>query len=299
MENYLLIDFIQTTIDGALKGMLFALIALAFIVIYRAGRILNFAQGDFVILGGYFVVTFYSIFSLPLWLGLPAAFFCIAVMGIILERFVFRPLIGQELFSIVMVTIGLMILLQGLMIVVWSGAERPFPLIFKMQPVRFGEFLFSRSIFIGAIISVGLMAVLFFLFEKTRWGLKLSAVAEEHQVAQSLGISVKRSIAIGWIISCILSTFAAITFLNGQSINFSASTIGLQALPVALLGGLESIWGAPVAGLIVGIGQSWAAAYLDPYTDGAMSSAFPYIIMLIILLIRPQGLFGWKIIERV
>ena len=299
MENYVLIDFIQTTIDGALKGMLFALIALAFIVIYRAGRILNFAQGDFVILGGYFVLTFYSMFSLPLWLGLPAAFLCIAVMGIILERFVFRPLIGQELFSIVLVTIGLTILLQGLMIVVWSGSERPFPLIFKMQPVRFGEFLFSRSIFIGAILSTVMMAVLFFLFEKTRWGLKLSAVAEEHQVAQSLGISVKNSIAIGWIISCILSTFAAIIFLNGQSINFSAATIGLQALPVALLGGLESIWGAPVAGLIVGIGQSWAAAYLDPYTDGAMSSAFPYITMLIILLIRPQGLFGWKIIERV
>lgn len=299
MISYAVIDFIQYTADGVLKGMLYALIALAFIVIYRAGRILNFAQGEIVVLGGYFVLTFCSLVALPLWLSLPLAFLGVAAVGIIIERGIFRPLIGQELFSIVMVTIGLMILLQGLIIVIWGGMERPFPAIFGLDPVHIGPFLFTRSIFIGGIIALLAIALLFFLFERTRWGLKLSAVAEEHQIAQSLGISVKRSVAIGWIISCVLSTIAAIVFLNGQSINFAASGIGLKALPVALLAGLESIWGAPVAGLIVGIGEAWAAAYLDPYTGGAMSRAFPYILMLVILLIRPQGLFGWKIIERV
>jgi branched-chain amino acid transport system permease protein len=137
------------------------------------------------------------------------------------------------------------------------------------------------------------------VFERTRWGLKLTAVAEEHQVAQSMGISVKKSIAIAWMIGCALSSFAAVVFLNGKVLTFAAAAIGLHALPVVLLAGLESIGGALLAGIIVGVGESWSRAYLDPYTEGAMSQAFPYVLMLIVLLIRPQGLFGWKIIERV
>jgi branched-chain amino acid transport system permease protein len=171
--------------------------------------------------------------------------------------------------------------------------------VFPEAPVKFGELIFTSSIFWGGIISLGLIVGLSWVFERTRWGLKLTAVAENHQVAQSMGISVKTSIAIAWIIGCVLSTFAAIVFLNGQTLTYAAAVIGLHALPVVLLAGLESIWGALLAGLIVGVGQSWAAAYLDPYTDGVMSQAFPYILMLFVLLIRPQGLFGWKIIERV
>jgi len=159
--------------------------------------------------------------------------------------------------------------------------------------------LFTRSIFWGGIFSFLIIFILSWVFEKTRWGLKLTIVAEDHQMAQSLGISVKRSIGIAWMIGCAISTFAAIVLLNGKEIHFSHSIIGIQALPVVLLAGMESIWGAPLAGLIVGLGASWADAYLDPYTGGVMSEAFPYLLMLIVLLIRPQGLFGWKIIERV
>ena len=114
-----------------------------------------------------------------------------------------------------------------------------------------------------------------------------------------MGISVKKSIAIAWMLGCVLLGFAAVVFLNGLTFTFAAASIGLHALPVVLLAGLESVWGALLAGIIVGIGGSWAAAFLDPYTNGVMSQAFPYILMLLVLLIRPQGLFGWKIIERV
>jgi branched-chain amino acid transport system permease protein len=297
--DVLLTNLLQYTIDGALRGMLYAVIALAFIVIYRAGRILNFAQGEIVIFGGYLIFTFFSWKIFPFWIALAFSFAMAVFLGLLIERIIFRPLIGQPIWAIVMVTIGLMILLQGITLVIWGGSERPFPVVFPRAPVKLGKLTFTGVIFWGGMLSFFIIFVLSWLFEKTRWGLKLTAVAEDHQVAQSMGISVRKSIAIAWVFGCVLSSFSAIVFLNGQTLTVGASMIGLQALPVVLLAGLESIWGAPLAGIMVGVGESLAAAYLDPHTGGAMSEAFPYLIMLVSLLIRPQGLFGWKIIERI
>lgn len=297
--EYFFIDLAQYTLEGVLKGLLYAVVAIAFIVVYRSGRILNLAQGEILVLMAYVIWTFFSLMVFPFWIALLLSF-CVAVfLGLIIERFIFRPLIGQPIWAIIMVSIGLMILIQGIVQVSWGSFERPFPQIFPEAPVRIGELIFTSSIFWGGIISLGIVAGLTVVFNRTRWGLKLTAVAEEHQVAQAMGISVKTSIAVAWIIGCALSTFAAIVFLNGQTLTFAAAVIGLHALPVVLLAGLESISGAVVAGIIVGVGESWAGAYLDPYTEGAMSQAFPYVLMLVVLLIRPQGLFGWKIIERV
>ena len=310
----LAISLTQYIVDGILQGLLYATVAMGFIIIFRAGRILNLGQGEVVVIGGFIV---YSCVSLPFlpnlvtsilgqipsWLMLSISLGCavvtIVIFGLLVERLVFRPLIGQSVFAIVMATIGLMILLQGLILAIWGGDDRPFPNIFPEEAVRIGPFIFSSALFWGGVTSIAIFAALSFLFERTRWGLKLSAVAEDHTVSQSMGISVKKSIAIAWILGSLLSAWGAIVFLNGQTLTYTAGTIGLAALPVALLAGLESIWGAPIAGIIVGVGQSLAAAYLDEYTEGVMSEAFPFIIMLIVLLIRPQGLFGWKIIERV
>jgi branched-chain amino acid transport system permease protein len=297
--EYFFIDLAQYTLEGVLKGLLYAIVAIAFIVVYRSGRILNLAQGEILVLMAYIIWTFFSLAVFPFWIALLLSFCAAVLLGLIIERFIFRPLIGQPIWAVIMVSIGLMILIQGIVQVGWGGVERPFPQIFPEAPVRIGELIFTSSIFWGGIISLAIVAGLTFVFNRTRWGLKLTAVAEEHQVAQAMGISVKKSIAVAWIIGCALSTFAAIVFLNGQTLTFAAAVIGLHALPVVLLAGLESISGAVVAGIIVGVGESWAAAYLDPFTEGAMSQAFPYVLMLIVLLFRPQGLFGWKIIERV
>jgi branched-chain amino acid transport system permease protein len=297
--EYFFIDLAQYTLEGVLKGLLYAVVAIAFIVVYRSGRILNLAQGEILIFMAYVIWTFFSLTVLPFWIALLLSFCAAVLLGLIIERFIFRPLIGQPIWAIIMVSIGLMILIQGIVQVGWGGIERPFPQIFPEAPVRIGELIFTSSIFWGGIIALVIVAGLTVVFNRTRWGLKLTAVAEEHQVAQAMGISVRKSIAVAWIIGCALSTFAAIVFLNGQTLTFAAAVIGLHALPVVLLAGLESISGAVVAGIIVGVGESWAAAYLDPYTEGAMSQAFPYVLMLIVLLFRPQGLFGWKIIERV
>ena len=297
--EYFFIDLVQYTFDGVFKGLLYAIIAIAFIVIYRSGRILNLAQGEILIFMAYVIWSLCSLTFLPLWLALLLSFLVALILGLSVERLIFRPLIGQPIWAIIMVSIGLMILIQGITQVSWGGTERPFPAIFPEAPVIIGPLLFTSSIFWGGIISLVIVAGLTLVFGRTRWGLKLTAVAEEHLVAQAMGISVKKSIAIAWMIGCALSMFAAIVFLNGKTLTFAAAAIGLHALPVVLLAGLESISGAVLAGIIVGVGESWASAYLDPYTDGAMSQAFPYLLMLLVLLIRPQGLFGWKIIERV
>jgi branched-chain amino acid transport system permease protein len=308
------IELIQCTVDGALQGLAYAMVAMGFIIVFRAGRILNLALGEVVIIGAFIV---YSCVSLPLvsnltirflgevpgWLmlsiSLSMSVAAIALFGLVIERLVFRPLIGQSIFTIIMATVGLMILLKGLVLAVWGADDLPFPSIFSMKVVRIGPFSFERAFFWGGISSIGIFAGLWFLFEKTRWGLKLTAVAEDHTVSQAMGISVQKAIAIAWILGSLLSGWGGIIFLNGQTLTYTAGAIGLAALPVALLAGLESIWGAPIAGIIIGVGEALAAAYLDEYTGGVMSEAFPFLIMLIVLLIRPQGLFGWKIIERI
>jgi len=299
MDVFFWVDLLQYTLDGALKGMLYAVIAIAFIVVYRAGRILNFAQGEVIIFMAYIIWSLHSVATLPVPAVILISLIMAALLGLATERGIFRPLIGQPIWAIVMVTIGLMILIQGVTQVVWGGRERPFPVLFPGGAVKLGPLLFTSSIFYGGLISLFIVSALALAFERTRWGLKLTAVAENHQVAQAMGISVKRSIAIAWMIGWGLSTFAAVVFFNGRVLTFAAATIGLHALPVVLLAGLESIGGALLAGIIVGVGESWAAAFLDPYTAGISSQIFPYVLMLIVLVIRPQGLFGWKIIERV
>lgn len=294
-----MIDFFQYFFNGILVGLFYAIVALAFIVIYRSGRILNLAQGEVVVFGGFIVFTFIAWASLAMWIALPLSFLVILALAFLLERGIFRPMIGQSLFANIMITVGLMVLMRGVMLVIWGADAKAFPAIFPLKPIIVGPFFFTRSMFIGGFFSLAVFVFFHWVFEKTRWGLRLTTVAEDHVVAQSMGISVKRSIGIAWAIGFVLSTLAAVTFLSGQSINFLVSEIGLRALPVALLAGLESIWGAALAGVIIGVGEALAAAYLDEYTYGAMSEAFPFLIMMIILLARPQGLFGWKIIERI
>lgn len=294
-----MILFLQYTITGVLTGALYAVIALAFNVIYRGARLFNLAQGEIVAVSGFLVTWFAVSTPLPVPAAILLAFVCSIAMGVLIERVIFRPMVGQPIFAVVMITVGMMILLRGLILVVWGPEPRAFPQIFAAEPIRVGGLLFSQSIFWGGLISLPLFAAISWFFEKTLRGLTMSAVAESHSAAQSLGISVMVSTAIAWGMAGGLSTFAAITFLSGQSLTFMVSDIGMRAIPVALLAGLESIWGALLAGIIIGVGESLAVGYLDPHTVGSASEAFPYLIMLVILLIRPQGLFGWKIIERV
>lgn len=292
-------DFLGYVASGALTGLLFALIAMSFVIIYRAARVFNFAQGEIVIVGAFLVWTFMSALDMPWWLGVPAALLSSLVLGLLIERLILRPLVGEGLFAFVMVTIGLLIFMRGVVLVIWGPEIRFFPVVLPMDAIRVGPLVLDRALTIGGGLTLVIAAVASWFFNHTQTGLAMSAVAEDHQTALSLGISVKRSIAVAWGISGVLSTIAAIVFLNGKGMTFLASDIGLSALPVALLAGLESIGGVVLGGLIVGIALGVAAYFLDPIFGGGVAAVFPFVIMIVILLVRPTGLFGWKTIERI
>ena len=289
-------DNLQILVDGTLTGLVYGLVALAFVVIYRASRIVNLAQGQLVLLGAYPTGSLMAGLPLPVALALALALSVLA--GAFIERLVFRPLIGQPVFSIVMASIGLLILLQGVVQLVWGAQTRPFAQIFPEGAWRLDALVVNKRLVIGAGITLAAVEAMRLFFMKTRVGLRLAAVAEDHFVALSLGISVKGATRIAWALGALLSTTAAMILLSGNVLGLQASDIGLRALPVALLGGLESPRGAVVAGVIVGVGEAFAARYLDPLTGGAMSQIFPFMLMIVVLLVRPQGLFGWKVIER-
>lgn len=294
-----MIDFFNYLINGALSGLLYALIAMGFVVIYRASKVFNFAQGELVVFGGYMVWWTIIQMGLPMWVGLPIAFASSALFGFMIERIFFARLVGESVFSMVMVTIGLLILIRGIVLVLFGPQVRVFPIIFPLEPIILGDIIVSRSMLYGGIITIVIGIGLSWFFNRTRAGLTMTAVAEDHQVAMSMGISVQRSIAFAWVLGAVLSTLGAMVHLSGRSINMMSSDIGMTALPVALLAGLESLAGLLLAGLLVGVIQALASAYLDPLVGGALGSVFPFIIMLVVLLIRPTGMFGWKTIERV
>jgi len=289
-------DNLQVLVDGTLTGLVYGLVALAFVVIYRASRIVNLAQGQLVLLGAYLTGSLMA--GLPLPLALALALVLSVLAGVFIERLVFRPLIGQPVFSIVMASIGLLILLQGVVQLVWGAQTRPFAQIFPEGAWRLDALVVNKRLVIGAAITLAAVESMRLFFMKTRVGLRLAAVAEDHFVALSLGVSVKGATRIAWALGALLSTTAAMILLSGNVLGLQAGDIGLRALPVALLGGLESPRGAVVGGVIVGVGEAFAARYLDPLTGGAMSQIFPFMLMIVVLLVRPQGLFGWKVIER-
>jgi len=199
----------------------------------------------------------------------------------------------------IMVTIGLLILMRGLVLVIWGPQERPFPAIFPLTPIILGEMIIPRSLAIGGLIAVLAAVALHWFFNRSRTGLAMAAVAEDHQIALAMGISVRRSIAFAWALGGVLSVITSMVYLSGKSLTFLSSEIGFAALPVALLAGLESIGGLLLAGIIVGVVQGLTAAYIDPLIGGNAAAVVPYIFMLVVLVVRPTGMFGWKRIERV
>ena len=289
-------ELLQITLEGTLTGLLYGLVALAFVVIFRASRIVNLAQGQLVLVGAYVMGTLLA--SLPLAVAIVLALGASVLIGIAIERLVFRPLIGQPVFSIVMASIGLLILLQGVVQLVWGAQTRPFAQIFPEGNWKLDSLVINKRLLIGAVITLVAVEALRLFFMKTRIGLRLAAVAEDHFVALSLGVSVQASTRVAWAAGAFVSTLAAMILLSGNVLGLQAGDIGLRALPVALLGGLESLRGAVIAGVLVGVGEALAAHYLDPLTGGAMSLIFPFMLMIVVLLVRPQGLFGWKVIER-
>jgi branched-chain amino acid transport system permease protein len=294
-----MISLLSHMINGALAGLLYALIAMGFVIIYRSARVFNFAQGEIVIVGAFLFWTFTQYCELPVWISLVLSFSTSITLGLLIEKVILRPLVGEELFALVMVTIGLLVFLRGAVLVIWGAEVHFVPPVFSMKGLKIGPLVLDRGLLYGGLLTIFIAVLFSWFFNKTRIGLEMTAVAEDHQIALSLGLRVKRSIAAAWAISGGLCTLAAIIFVSGKGMTFVAADIGLAALPVALLAGLESIGGLIGAGLLIGVSMAVAEHFLDPLFQGGVGAVFPFVVMIVILLIRPTGLFGWKTIERI
>lgn len=292
-------DLLNQLANGTLLGLLYALIALGFAVVYRASKVFNMAQGEFVVLGGFIVWWLAADLELPLLAAVPLALVGAGIVGLAIERTFFARMVGESSFAMVMVTIALLILIRGVILVVWGPEIRPFPIVFPLQPLVVGDVLMPRSLVYGGAISIVTCLGLSWFFSRTRLGLALTAVSQDHQVALSLGISVRRAMIFAWVLGSVISAVGAIIYLSGKSLNFLASDIGFAALPVALLAGLESVAGLLIGGILVGIAQALAQHYLDPAVGANVASLVPSLFILLVLFVRPTGLFGWKTIERV
>jgi branched-chain amino acid transport system permease protein len=295
----MILEFLNYAINGALLGLLYALVAMGFVVIYRASKVFNMATGEMLVLGAFLVWWAVASRGMHPAVGIAAALAIAVLVGLAIERLFFRRLIGESVFSMIMVTIGLLILTRGLVLVIWGPQERAFPALIQLEPLIIGEMIVPRSLAVAGAVAVVFALGLHWFFNRSRTGLAMSAVAEDHQIALSMGISVRRSIAFAWALGGILSVISSIVYLSGKSLTFLSSEIGFAALPVALLAGLESIRGLLLAGLIVGVVQGLTSAYIDPLIGGNAASVVPYIFMLVVLAVRPNGMFGWKRIERV
>lgn len=291
--------FVDLMINGLLVGLMYALVAVGFVLIYKATSIMNFAQGDLVMFAGYVAAVMLSIKGMPLWLMLVLLAVGMVALGFVLERGILRPMVGQPLVSVIMVTIGLSFVLQGLVAIVWGGSTRQLRLPIPLAPYKLGPALISPINLVAALIALLFLLAFGLFFTRSRLGVAMRAVADDQQAAMVVGIRVSRVFALSWAIAGLAAAAGGIIWGNMLGVDTLLALVGLKVFPVVILGGLDSIGGAIVGGLIMGALESLASGYLDPYVGGGTKDFIPYVLMILVLFIKPYGFFGHETIERV
>jgi branched-chain amino acid transport system permease protein len=290
---------LQVLVTGIATGGVYGLIALGFVLIFKATGILNLATGVFMTLGAFICLTLLTKLGLPFWLAFSATLGFAMILGFLLERFILRQLIGEPVISVIMVTIGLSSILHGLTHVIWSPDYRSFPEIFPPEPLDLGFAVVPSGLLWGFIFAAVATILFILIFKYTRIGVAMRATASDQQAAQSMGISVRWIFALSWSFGAVAAFIGGIVIGNISGISIYLGDIGLKVLAVIILGGLDSIGGAILGGLIIGILENMAGLYLDPLVGGGVKGVAPFLILVLIIMIRPYGLFGKKIIERV
>ena len=306
--------FLETLFGGLMSGMLYALVGLGFVLIFKASGVFNFAQGAMVLVAALSMARFSA--WLPEWLGFESmwlanilAFIISAILMVVIawlvERLVLRHLVNQEATTLLMATLGISYFLDGFGQTLFGSSVYTIDVGMPKDPAFILDSLFEGGILINledltaAAIAAALVAALAFFFQYTSTGRALRAVADDHQAAQSIGIPLNRIWVIVWVVAGIVALVAGIIWGSKFGVQFTLSTAALRALPVVILGGLTSVPGAIIGGLIIGVGEKISEAYLGPYLGGGIEIWFAYVLALTFLLFRPQGLFGEKIIDRV
>jgi branched-chain amino acid transport system permease protein len=292
--------FLQLMISGFALGMVYTLIAIGFVIILKCSKAFNIAQGHFVMIGGYLGFTFLVTFHLPVWLSLLAAVGVAIVLGLLIERLTLRPLVGQPVLAVIMMTIALSVILEGLATLIWGGEYKTYHGVLPTITLTVGELSIPPETLIGVIVSIIVVIILMLFFRYTRSGLAMMATAEDEQVVQSAGIKVTTVYALSWVIACIVGVIGGIILGGVSGVMIPLANVGMKAFAVVLLGGVNSIGGAIVAGIMLGVLENVAAGYLDPLLPGGgLANVFPFVVMIIVLIFKPYGLFGLVEIERI
>ncbi|WP_395054731.1 branched-chain amino acid ABC transporter permease [Polaromonas sp.] len=306
--------FLETLLGGLMAGMLYSLVALGFVLIFKASGVFNFAQGAMVLFAALAMARFAE--WIPQWTGvenkIAANLIAFAIAAVVMfavawlvERFVLRHLVNQEGTTLLMATLGIGYFLDGLGQTLFGSAiykidiGMPKEPVFAFTSVFPGGLLINKEDLYAALIAAVLVAMLSVFFQKTSTGRALRAVADDHQAAQSIGIPLNRIWVIVWCVAGVVALVAGMIWGSKLGVQFSLTTVALRALPVVILGGLTSVPGAIIGGLIIGVGEKLSEVFLGPYVGGGIEIWFAYVLALVFLMFRPQGLFGEKIIDRV
>ncbi|HLF90583.1 MAG TPA: branched-chain amino acid ABC transporter permease [Anaerolineales bacterium] len=286
---------IQLTLTGLTNGAILALAALGFVLIYKSSDVINFAQGEFLLVGAYLTYAMVAEIGIFWPLGVLITLGIAILLGIIVERLVLRPMIGEPIISVIMVTIGLSSVMKAIVNAIWGTAGRPFPPFIPSDPVNiFGATIGADRLW-AIVVAVIMLGFFSYFFRRSKEGIAMRAVADDQQAALSMGISVKKIFAWAWSIAAVTAAIAGGLVANIVGVSGELASFGLRVFPVVILGGLDSIPGAIIGGIIIGLLETYTGGYIGQ----GLNQVLPFIVLIIILMVRPYGLFGQEIIERV
>lgn len=288
---------LELAINGAMSGLMYALVAMGIVLIYKSSSVPNLAQGALTMLGAYVVLAFADGAGLPMWAAIPLAMLTMMGVGLGIERVALRRLAGRPIVMILMMTLGLDIFLRAGTLVVGGGTARPLPIGVSDAPLFLGPLLINRAYLVGAIVALALFGVFLFFF-RTRRGVVLRAIADDYMASWAVGISVERGVALSWALSSLVATTAGVLWGSIQGVDQSLSLLLLKGITVAVLGGMDSLGGAILAAIGLGVFEAVASGILDPMVGGGTRDLVVAVVLILTIMIRPHGLFGRHDIER-
>jgi branched-chain amino acid transport system permease protein len=295
MDFFLIVELM---INGVFVGLMYALVSLGIVLIYKTSGLVNLAQGALAMTGAYITWVVGNYFGVPIWLAIPAAVVLMFFGGVFIERSALRRMIGQPVIMAIMLTLGIEIALRGLLPGVFGAAVKKLDIGISPAPLFVGDILINQSIMIGGVVSLALILGSLAFFN-SRYGIVMRAVADDQTASWSVGIRVEKAIAVAWGLAAVSATGAGILWGATQGVDWSLSLLLIKALAIAILGGLDSIPGVILAGVIVGVAESLATGVVDPFVQASTRDIVASVIILATLLFKPHGLFGHEHIERV
>ena len=291
--------FLQALITGIMMGGIYALVALGWTLIYKCSGVLNLAMGELTLIGAYVSLTLY-LWGVPFILALLLTIIIGFILGLITERLFLDKLIGEPVLTVIMVTVGLSFFFRGIIVFIFGTDTVIFdPPVFPMKPIELGGIIVGQVYIWSFVAAIVLLLVFVAFFQYTRWGLSMQATADDEMAALSLGVSARFVYAIAWGIAFVAAGVGGTLLSNINGLNISVGYLGLLVLPAVVLGGLNSVPGAIVGGIIIGVLQNLSGTYLDRFFPGGVKEIAPFVFMVVILFYKPFGLWGWERIERV